>query len=108
MALKGEVEGCLSAKQVTDIYYALRRYASQKVRDRIMRLLLDWFYILPLQPEYLSKALRYSKDYEDEVLIVTAEENRISYIVTADKSGFVSYPSAITPEEAIIVLKKTS
>lgn len=104
-AITGEIEGCLCAKQITDIHYVLRKYADDATRKRVISLLLSNFTILPLTKEDLVAASELGGDFEDDVLIVVSGGHRVSLLATNDASGFSACPYACSPREALARIK---
>ncbi len=102
-----EIEGFLSAKQITDIYYILRKYVSdENTKKQIIKDLLNIFKILPILPSDLSASFNTGiPDFEDAVLEETARVNMINYIVTRNIKDFEKSKLAIvTPEELVALL----
>lgn len=85
-----EIEGFVSSKQVTDIYYILRNYIhDNKSRIEIIRLICETFKVLPLLPSDIKYCLNTDfDDFEDAVIEETAKVNLINYIVTNNKKDF--------------------
>lgn len=99
-----DIDACLISKQITDIHYCLRKYISDETKRRAFAsFLLETFKILPLEKEDLQKALSLdAKDYEDAVLIASANRHGIDAIVTNNQKDFASSPIMIlTPREAL-------
>lgn len=90
LAASKRVSLCISAKQITDIHYVLRKHYPEESRRRaFIELLLRCFEVLPLTCECLSSALDSpDADYEDAVLSASCIRNGISSIVTNDAKGF--------------------
>ena len=86
----GEIKGFLVTKQITDIYYVLRKYIPDDgERRRIVGILLNTFEILPLIKGELTYSLNLSfNDYEDAVIYETAKINCVSCIVTNNIKDF--------------------
>lgn len=104
----GTYEGCLASKQVTDIYYSLRKYVDQDTRERFIRLLLRACTILPVGKKELEDAFSLGmRDYEDAVLCEVAQRNDVSTIVTNNAKDFESSSlSILSPEEFLKTLPK--
>lgn len=90
-AVVGGIQGILSAKQLTDIYYVLRRYYSSDERRReLLSILVAGFEIASVDRDVCSKALDSSiSDYEDAVIAECAGLYAADYILTNDVKGFV-------------------
>ncbi len=98
----GEIKGYLVSKQITDIYYVLRRYIPDNhERRRIISVILNMFEILPLIKGELTYSLNLPfNDYEDAVLYETAKINCVSGIVTNNVKDFTeSQLMVMNPKE---------
>lgn len=98
----GNIVGCLSSKQITDIHYVLRKYGlSDAERRGAIKILMDTFTVYPLLPSQLKLCLESDMDdYEDSVLDDCCSVNCINYLVTNNTKDFVFSKSiVITPEE---------
>ena len=90
MAVHGKIKGYIVSKQVTDIYYILRKYISdESVKKQIMSDLCDTFTVLP----FLSADIKPSisspvNDFEDAVLEEVAKVNVLDCIVTNNTKHF--------------------
>ena len=89
-AARKEIIGYISAKQITDIYYILRKYVSDELKRRIVvKQLCDTFEILPLLPADISYCISSEiSDYEDAIIDEAAKVYCIPYIVTHDIKHF--------------------
>ena len=89
-AVIGMIKGVVSSKQMTDIYYILRKYVSDdKNRREILSILMKGLEIVPVDKELLEAALISPvPDYEDAVIVECAKRSNSSIIVTNDKTGF--------------------
>ena len=106
-AIIGEVDGAVSAKQMTDIYYVLRKYiAKDGLRRELISILLEGLEILPTDKPLLKQALKSDvPDYEDAVIVECAKAVGSDFIITNDKDGFKHSDVAIkTPKEAVAFL----
>lgn len=106
-ATVGEMEGFMSAKQLTDIYYELRKYMpDDKKRRELISILLQGFEIIPADKSLLSAALPSNvSDYEDAFIAISAKKAGADFIITNDTKGFLqSEVEAKTPKEAIALL----
>ncbi len=108
--LNNEIHGYISSKQVTDIYYILRKYFGDKERRSILSTILDTFTVLPLLSSFTTYCLKSEMiDYEDAVLDETASVNVIPYIVTSNTRDFEKSKTAIlTPKGLYSLVMATS
>lgn len=99
----GEIKGCLCSKQVTDIFYVLRKYISSfEERKRIINILLDNFEIYPLLKSQLTYCLNLPfLDYEDSIIYEVAMNNCVKTIVTSNKKDYKNAERAmvLSPKE---------
>ena len=96
------IQGYLLSKQITDIYYVLRKYmVDQDVRKDFINLLLRTFNVIDTKPDDLLNSLYVSgSDYEDDVLMYAALNNKIEGIVTNNIRDFKnSKVKVFSPEE---------
>ena len=105
----GKIEGVISAKQMTDIYYVLRKYVREDFRRReVISILLDSLEVVPVDKELLNSCLWShvsESDYEDNIIIECAKRTNVDLIVTNDQNGFVySEIETKTAKEALEML----
>ena len=95
-------EGCISAKQVADIYYLMHHFlhSDTDTRERLGQL-FGIFTLLDTTAIDCQSALSSSvADYEDAILLETANRCNIDYIITRNKPDFKSNTVKIfTPQE---------
>ena len=98
---EGTVSGCLPAHAATTIFYLIRRNAPQDVAERGMDWLLRTFDVAPLDKLVLTAARNIRmKDFEDAVVVASAEKEKCDFIVTRNIGDFSASPiKAITPDE---------
>ena len=101
------IEGYISSKQITDIYYILRKYVfSEDEKRRVLRVLLEQFETLPYLRSICEYCLKSNiSDYEDAIVEETAKIFDIDYIVTNNTSDFKnSRVLVISPKELVTLL----
>lgn len=101
--------GIITAKAITDIYYILRRtlHDDEQVRTYI-RKLYSLFEVADTFALDCEKAL-YSetKDYEDAVMIATAERVGADYIITRNQKDYKSSKVPVcSPKEYLAILSE--
>ena len=88
----GRIEGVISAKQMTDIYYVLRKYLRDDFRRReIISILLGSLEVIAVDKEILESCLWShvsESDYEDILIMECAKKANCDYILTNDLKGF--------------------
>ena len=106
--VSGSITGYISAKQLTDIYYCLKKYFSdEKQRRKLIRVILDTFEIIPT----LKSDIRYClnsdiKDLEDALIDEICHVNCIDYLVTNNVKDFQKGKSVLfTPEQLVTILE---
>lgn len=109
MAADKVIDGYISGKQITDIYYILRKYLDEEKRRKTIRTLSEVFTILPLIPSYITYCVNSSiNDYEDAILDETAKVNVIPFIVTNNSKDFInSKVGIISPEKLLTLVQAT-
>ena len=85
-----EIDGYISSKQITDIYYVLRKYVpNEEIKRQIIKDIVESFNVLPLLPSDVSISLKSDiPDFEDAVLEEAVSVNRIPFIVTHNAKHF--------------------
>lgn len=108
-AVINDVNGYIVSKQITDIYFVLRKYIDNK-EDIIgfMSLIDEAFTILNFDDNDIRASLRLDiKDFEDDILIKIAEKEKLDYIVTNNINDFKdSKVKAILPEDLVKLFDK--
>ena len=100
-AAVGEIDGILSAKQMTDIYYVLRKHIpDDSTRRGLISTLVEGFEIVPVDKSILKTALASDiPDFEDAVIDSCAASAKADVIVTKDKDGFaLGTVRSVSPE----------
>lgn len=103
-AMAGKIDGILSAKQLTDIYYVLRKYIKEdETRRDLLSILIQGLEIVPVDRQLLTCALGSNvPDYEDALIAECAKVASVDFIVTNDTKGFKDAGiTTILPNEAI-------
>ena len=109
--VNGEIEGYVSAKQLTDIYYIMRKYTDSETYKRyIINMICETFNILPILPSDILASLHTKiDDFEDAVIEETAKVNMVQYIVTHNNKHFAKSKLIIaTPKELNTLLSVES
>ena len=102
LVIDGKIKGYICSKQITDIYYILRKYISDDVkRKSITQDISQVFEMLPLLPADIKLSFNTEiDDYEDAVLATIAKTNCINFFVTQNVEDYKnSSVYAITPTE---------
>ena len=105
-ATNHEIEGYVSAKQLTDIYYIMRKYTdSESYRRYIINMICETFNIIPILPSDIGASLNAEiDDFEDAVIEETAKVNMIQYIVTHDTKHFAKSKLIICSPHDLLTL----
>ena len=84
LSASGKIKGYICSKQITDIYYILRKYIDNNdLRMLILKDITEAFTVLPLLPSDIDLSLKSElKDYEDAVLNEVAKVNCVNFFVT--------------------------
>jgi len=107
LAAQGKCQGFVTANSVTDIYYLVRKNASEAVAREALRNLLQVFAIVDIDGEDCENALESPiDDYEDALVAVCAAKIDVDYIITRDQNFLRAEPlvRVISPAE---FLKRT-
>ena len=99
-----EIDGYISSKQITDIYYVLRKYVpNEEIKRQIIKDIVESFNVLPLLPSDVSISLKSDiPDFEDAVLEETVSVNRIPFIVTHIAKHFEKAQAMVFPPSDLI------
>ena len=99
-AIDKEIEGFLISKQVTDIYYILRKFKSEAERRHVLKVISKTFTILPTLASDVAYSINSEMaDYEDALIDEIAKVNMLSYIITNNLKDFEkSKTMALSPE----------
>ena len=101
MAVRKEVSAYIPAHAITTVAYIVRKYAGAKKESEVLDWLLAGFTVAPSghQDMLRAKSLKMA-DFEDAVVIATAESSRCSLILSRNVSDFKGSPvPVLTPEE---------
>ena len=101
MAIRKEVSAFIPAHAVTTVAYIVRKYAGAKKESEVLDWLLAGFTVAPSghQDMLRAKSLKIT-DFEDAVVVATAESSRCSAMLSRNVSDFKgSTVPILTPEE---------
>lgn len=102
-----QVEACITAKSVADIYYITHRatHSDEKSREILLKL-FSLFSVLDTTGDDCKKALFSPiKDYEDAIMVETAKKESVDYIVTRNiKDYSKSSIEVISPADFLKIL----
>ena len=106
--ITGEVKGYLASKQITDIYYVLKKYGLGDNRRRdILKIIVINFTVLPTLGSEISYCLSKPNliDFEDDLLDEICKINCIQYLVTSNLKDFnKSRNFVIEPKNLMTIL----
>ena len=109
LVFQEKIIGLLTSKSIADIHYILKHQLHDEVKVRqILSELLNFFQILETSAEAVLSALKSDvKDYEDALLIETADLFLVDGIVTRNTKDFKkSKVTVYSPKELISLLNK--
>lgn len=102
-AVEGAFVGTIASKQITDIYYCLRKYVPEEERRRgFLDVLLHGLNVAFVDRDDLLKAMELGlQDYEDAVIAIVAKRMKADFIVTNNGKDFLGCGVPVkTPAEA--------
>lgn len=103
-ALKGNIKGYLSSKQITDIYYIFKKYYKREstVREYIKNI-VDSFEILPFfKGDILACLNTEMEDFEDAIICESSKVNMIPILVTNNIKHFANANTMVlTPTQLL-------
>ena len=110
ICLKRDIKGFICAHEITTLFYFLNKTVKDEIKIRkSLSYIINRFEIIEVNAGILNKALTSEiSDYEDAVIEASSIEKKIEYILTRNIKDFKkSIINAITPEELLIILKKS-
>lgn len=105
-AVDNKIDGYISSKQVTDIYYILRKELGESERRNVIKTISNTFTVLPLLPGDIKYCINSDiVDYEDAVIDEVASVNMVKCIVTNNIKDFNNSKSIImTPKDLYTIV----
>ena len=106
MACAGDDIGCLTANNLTDIFYVLAKMIGAAQAKQSVGKLVELFEIISVNETDCINALEMDlDDFEDALLLVCAEKAGAEYIVSRDAelSGDESSVNVVSPAEFMMV-----
>lgn len=103
-----EIEGCIAAHSVTNMFYILRKNLGLAERKTVFDTISRIFTVVPVDERKLRAAVNNAdfKDFEDCLQMECAKEFGAEYIVTRNVSDFESSSiNAVEPHEFLERLK---
>lgn len=103
-----QVNGCITAKAATDIYYLSHRFThSDKESRQMLGKILSLVELLDTKADDIFQALvSATSDFEDAVMIETAKSNYVEAIITRNTKDYSkAMMSVYTPAEFLKILK---
>lgn len=104
---QGKFDGCVSSKQICDIYYILHKVHHNDAKCRtLLSNLFDVIEVVDCSPScVLDARVSLVSDYEDAVLIECAKLAKCKFIATSNVSDFrKSSLPAVNPKQACEML----
>lgn len=104
-----KLQGYMSAKAITDIYYILRKAlgSEEQARQEIQKL-LKLFVVLDTTVDDLQNAIESPcRDYEDGVASEIAKRNGVDYLCTRNKKDYViqGSPHIVDADELLKLIR---
>lgn len=109
MAAYNQVEMCVSASAVTDIYYIVRKHLHDTENAKqVINKLLVLANVLDVGASDCVEALEsLISDYEDAVVEAVAKRHKLDYIITRNEKDYVnSRVKVLTPNEFVSMYHK--
>jgi predicted nucleic acid-binding protein len=104
LGLEGELETMMSAGDVTNVYYVIKKslHDPKIAREKIF-ILSNYVKICKCVSDDITSALiLFIPDYEDAVIAATARREKADFIITRDEKDFENSPvPAMNPTEFI-------
>ena len=106
--ISGELKGYMCSKQITDLYYILKKYTLNDLQRRnLIKTVLKTFELLPLlKGDILATINTNMKDFEDAILDEVAKVNMIPYFVTNNIDDYKDSKSMVlTPDQFLTLFQ---
>ena len=106
--IAGELKGYMCSKQITDLYYILKKYTLNDLQRRnLIKTVLKTFELLPLlKGDILATINTNMKDFEDAILDEVAKVNMIPYFVTNNIDDYKDSKSMVlTPNQFLTLFQ---
>ena len=97
----GELDGCISAQSIADMFYILRKDMSESDRRRVLLALCDMFTVESINQRQIIEALKNDvfSDFEDCLQSCCASAFHADYVITRNGKDFsASIIPAISPD----------
>jgi predicted nucleic acid-binding protein len=106
--MQQQVQGYVAGHSVANIFYILRRQIGSESAREMLSSLLQHLQVASVTDEVIRRALQSpTPDFEDAVVIASANATGLEVIVTRNKSDFAaSSVPAMLPEELLSTLSK--
>lgn len=100
-----KIKGCITVKSLMDIYYSIKHYWHEEDTVRTaLKYLFKLFEVLDSKHIEAYSALDSQiNDYEDALMVETALNNDVDYIVTRDKD-YKGCKIAVTPKQFLKII----
>jgi len=102
LGLEGEIEAIISAVDITNVYYIMRKFLRDPVtaREKIF-ILSNFLKICHCTTEDITKAfILFMPDFEDAVIAAAARREKADFIITRNKDDFTDSPvPAVSPAQ---------
>lgn len=107
--VRDHVVAYVSASQITDIYYFIRKERPHKVALNMIAMLIESIHVIGVDKSTIQRALQSPmEDFEDAVQAAAVEKFGIDIVVTRDKTGFAdSGLTVLSPTEFVERLEET-
>ncbi len=106
LVAREKVTASITANNVTDIYYLLRKHlqSSEKAKLALLKL-FSLFHIIDVTGTDCESALELNiSDYEDALVVTCAERSKMDYIVTRNMKDYSNSPIPPTTPENFVAM----
>lgn len=102
-AVRGEVEGFVASHAITTLFYIVEKHAGREIAEKDIDWVLASFSAAPADRQVFLRARSLPlKDFEDAVVVASAEAAHCNVIATRNIADFHGAPiPAFTPEELL-------
>lgn len=109
--ITGEIKGFIASKQITDIYYVLKKYGlDEQKRKEILKVITNNFKVIPTLGSDIIYCLNHQnlKDFEDDLLDEICKVNCIQYFITSNLKDFENSKNMVIDPQNFLTIFNSS
>lgn len=106
---EGKIKGCTSPVVISNVYYILTKYGTEKIAKENVKKILKILSVLSITEEIINEAINSKmKDFEDAIQYYTAMSNQIDVLITRNTKDYIEKKKVevMKPEEFIKIFSE--